>query len=211
MKGFYKEIKSLTRIGQKGKIIRGLTDEDGVRIADESKELLEVKTFYEDLLKEVATPPNSWNEIHNAIERSKTLIPDFVSKEEVELAIKDMNLNKSCGNNYLYPHMLKDERIRERVAECLTKLLNSKDINLPAHWKETRLVLLAKNDKEFAHISNTRPIAVQQTETRVMEKMLLPNIKENGMMSTGNYQTGFKADNTTHMHASTLLQSIAKH
>ena len=73
------------------------------------------------------------------------------------------------------------------------------------------MVLLAKGDSEFAHVSNTRPIAVQSANTRVTEKVLLNKIRETKMLETGPYQTGFKAENTTHMHASTLIKSIVDH
>ena len=41
--------------------------------------------------------------------------------------------------------------------------------------------------------------------------MLLEKLRDSDLLKTGDYQTGFKAENTTHMHASTLLKSISDH
>lgn len=84
-----------------------------------------------------------------------------------------MNFQKSCGNDFLYPKVLKIPEVRQKVVDTLYTILNQTWVKLPEYWKETRLVLLAKENKDFALVSNTRPISVQQTIVRVLEKFLL--------------------------------------
>lgn len=122
-----------------------------------------------------------------------------------------MDLNKSCGDDFLYPQSLRNEHVKEAVIHSILNVLNSGRTSLPEFWKKTRLVLLSKSDSEYALVSETRPIAVQQTITRVFEKTLLQKLKALGMLQTGRYQTGFKEGMSTHLHATTLLKSITDH
>ena len=71
-----------------------------------------------------------------------------------------MNLNKSCGNDFAYPDLLRNQALRDQMIKCIQELGNKKFLNIPDYWRETRLVLLAKDENEFAKSINTRPIAV---------------------------------------------------
>jgi hypothetical protein len=73
------------------------------------------------------------------------------------------------------------------MADFIVNNLNLKTPEVPDYTKVGRLVLLSKDTKEFAHIGNTRPIAVQTILMRVIEKILLKVIKETDLMNTGEY------------------------
>jgi DNA polymerase sigma len=125
--------------------------------------------------------------------------------------VDNLNIRKSCGSDMMYPKILKNQDIKRRIIQSTLELINGTNQVIPEYYKETRLVLLSKDLKDYATVSNTRPISVQQVVVRVLEKALLKAILKTDLMSTGSYQTGFKSDNSTQMHVSRVLKSIKEH
>jgi hypothetical protein len=98
--------------------------------------------------------------IHKIIQdfdMDKSLI---IKRTDVIEAINSMNLQKSCGSDLMFPNFLYDFNIQKKLVDYIVITLNKPNPKIPEYAKIGRLVLLSKSTKEFAEISNTRPIAI---------------------------------------------------
>lgn len=174
-------------------------------------ELEIVKEHYEEILWD-KDATQKLDELNNQMREFSAFTDEVqISQERIKDALDHLNISKSCGNDMLFPTLFRDPRIQQTVIQFIDDFFKMKAPSLPHYLKTSRLVLLSKDDQNYAQISNTRPIAVQQVITRVIEKLLLEEIKDLHILETGKYQTGFKDGSSTLFHASTLLKSIISH
>ena len=74
--------------------------------------------------------------------------------------LDELNVRKSCGTDLLYPDAIQDSNMRRKIVEFVYSVLSGEMDKIPDYLRETRLVLLSKDMKEYALVSNTRPISV---------------------------------------------------
>ena len=98
-------------------------------------------------------PQSKWDEIEKDLATWSNANPHInlgITDEDVSTAIASMDLNKSCGDDFVFPSSLKDEEVKERIIRCIKRTLNAPTTTIPTFWKKTRLVLLSKSETEFA-------------------------------------------------------------
>ena len=111
-----------------------------------------IKEFYGNLL-DGKVPQSKWDEIENEFNSWSTANPHInlgITDDEVRTAIASMDLNKSCGDDFVFPSSLKNEEVKEKVVQCVKRTLNAPATTIPTFWRKTRLVLLSKSETEFA-------------------------------------------------------------
>ena len=80
------------------------------------------------------------------------------------------NYSKGFGSDIFDGFVLKDKEIKQKVAEFITKVLNSN--KLPHYLREFRLSVLSKTRSSEVKIEDTRPIAIGSHLLKIVEKTI---------------------------------------
>jgi hypothetical protein len=101
-KDFYEEVNSICKVKKKGELLRGLIDENGERIIDKNIEIEVIVKFYTDQLFRNQRYID-WKETSEWILQWGDKFNPNIGEEQVILAIKGTNLDKSCGADLFFP------------------------------------------------------------------------------------------------------------
>ena len=125
-------------------------------------------------------------------------------------AAKCSNFNKGLGPDGFDGNMLKGNGdLNNKITAEITDALNSMDI--PEYLRVGRLIRLQKTStKEPVALDEIRPIVVRSHISKIMEKAILDKIKKTcpHLIASKTYQTGFKENKSTAIHASRLLNEV---
>ena len=99
----------------------------------------------------------------------------------------------------------RDPEVADRLFESI--LSWSASGQFPRYLSDGRLVLLSKDNKDFAEVSNTRPIVVTSHITKVIEKAIVIRLEKmnSKLLSTGSYQSEFKKGSMTQINLTKCL------
>ena len=105
--------------------------------------------------------------------------------------------------------VLKDKEIKQKVAEFITKVLNSN--KLPHYLREFRLSVLSKTRSSEVKIEDTRPIAIGSHLLKIVEKTIKLKIEKlkSNLFVTEDYQSGFQAGISTQKNLAIFIKKIA--
>ena len=126
-------------------------------------------------------------------------VPDLIiTVVMVVEALKNINVNKSCGPDNLHPRLLLE--LSEIIALPVTILFNAtmKEGHLPNDWKMAFITGIFK--KGSRHLpDNYRPISLTSILCKIMEKFIRDSVvihlQEEGLLSTKQY--GFISGRST--------------
>ena len=125
------------------------------------------------------------------LDKQSTFDDLLVKSEEIEEAIKDLDLNKSCGQDGIYAEHLtfSSRRILVLLSWCFTSFLAHGV--LPDSMISVILVPIIKDKAcKIASKSNYRPIALASVISKVLERVILNRIHDK--LATHDNQFGFK-------------------
>ena len=105
--------------------------------------------------------------------------------------------------------VLKDKENKQKVAEFITKALNSN--KLPDYLREFRLSALSKTRSSEVKIEDTRPIAIGSHLLKIVEKTIKLKIEKlkSHLFVTEDYQSGFQAGISTQKNLAIFIKKIA--
>ena len=138
-------------------------------------------------------------EIPRINQRTNKNIPDLsITLETVKDALKEININKSCGPDNLHPRLLLE--LADLIALPVTILFNAtlKSGNLPKDWKMAYITGIFK--KGSKHLpENYRPISLTSILCKILEKFVrnsvINHLMENELLSKK--QFGFVSGRST--------------
>ena len=128
--------------------------------------------------------------------------PTFFTDDEVAAAIKTTKSSKAFGPDGLAPIVLK--HLGQKTIQYLTATINLSlvDCAIPSYWKCVHIIPIPKSGKPVDMAGSYRPIALLSPVAKLIEKLLLPSLKES--LPVVNHQHGFRFGRST----TTCLDSI---
>ena len=119
------------------------------------------------------------------------------------------NYSKGFGSDIFDGFVLKDKEIKQKVAEFITKVLNSN--KLPHYLREFRLSVLSKTRSSEVKIEDTRPIAIGSHLLKIVEKTIKLKIEKlkSNLFVTEDYQSGFQAGISTQKNLAIFIKKNA--
>ena len=132
-----------------------------------------------------------------------------VSRAEVEMLVRKINISKSSGINLLSSRLLKDSFLA--LSDKLTFLFNlSIRTNIfPTQWKKALVIPIPKTGNPHKE-ENYRPISLLPLPGKILEKLvhtqLTAHLEENALLSDS--QFGFRRQRSTTHAVSQLLNQI---
>ena len=116
---------------------------------------------------------------------------DDVSVDDIESAIKELQLNKACGPDLIFAEHLRysSKRVLEHLSMCFSFFLSHGV--LPKMMLSVTLVPVVKNKAgKISAKDNYRPIALASVVSKLFERILLDRL--NSYLTTEDNQFGFK-------------------
>ena len=94
-----------------------------------------------------------------------------INQAQVERALLDVNVHKSCGHDMLPPRLVKESATV--IAKPITNILNTSIEQgcYPSAWKMGQVTPLFKKDDEF-NKANYRPVTVLPVFNNIYERLL---------------------------------------
>uniref|UniRef100_A0A670K665 Reverse transcriptase domain-containing protein n=1 Tax=Podarcis muralis TaxID=64176 RepID=A0A670K665_PODMU len=131
------------------------------------------------------------NGLQEISQENKLILNERISEQEVEGAIKNLQLGKSPGPDGLsskYYKILKDFLIQPLMEVC-NEIMEGK--RAPESWKEAFITLIPKNETEKTQLKNYRPISLLNVDYKIFADILAKRLKKvlNGMIHKD--QAGF--------------------
>ena len=161
------------------------------------------KSYYSDIFSSV---PSSNGELPYLNQLDDTDYTSF-SFHDVSLAIDSLNSGKSADcNGISVEHIANsDDRVIVLITLCLNSMM--KHGYLPSLFMQSVITPIVKNKNgDISDTSNYRPITVASTISKILEKILLEQIKPVVMLSAN--QFGFKKKHSTDMCNLILKETI---
>ena len=128
----------------------------------------------------------------NKLTKSLTSTPIIMVETERNHAIK-----QSKNNNFTGPDNINTKHLGPTTIKNLTNLINT-TVNkntIPQIWKISKIIPIAKPNKDPLHLSSYRPIALLSPIAKTLKKLILPHITTNIILLT--HQHGFRAAHST--------------
>ena len=183
--GFWKEVRNINNCNTPLPVsVEGVTGEENIA------ELW--KNHFKELL-------NCLNERHiecTTLSLDSEYDDIKVTVEEIENAIRKLNLNKACGLDGIYAEHLKyaDKLLLEKLSSCITSMLTHGV--LPDSMISVILVPVIKDKSgKITSKDNYRPIALASVVSKVVERILLDRMS--AYIVTSSNQFGFKKNHGT--------------
>lgn len=159
------------------KIITGLVDSTGSLSKSRSGILEVVRAFYSDFLGRKDLDRDVMSAfLADAIPESGVGVPldvltEEITEEEVKVAIDGLSRKKSPGPDGLTSEFYKT--FKDPLAPLLTEIFNEclSSGTLPKSMRRSALILLSKG-KDPSRVENFRPIALLNTDRKVLAKIL---------------------------------------
>ena len=155
---------------------------------------------------------NPTHRITNKLTKSLTSTPITITESDTILPIK-----KSKNNNFSRPNNINIKHLKHLGPIAIKHLTNLYNITIntniiPKIWKTSKIIPIAKPNKNPSLPSSYRPIALLFPIAKNLEKVILPHITTNIILPT--HQHGFRAAHftTTALHQinNTILSSFNK-
>lgn len=167
-KAFWKYVKSKTKITSS---IAGLHTEptdsnSGITNDDTSKANILNNYFASVFTKE---PLGDIPVIDSRTNKQMQI--NYIEKNEVEVLLNNLDINKSPSPDGYHPRLLKE--LHKEISEPLTNIFNSSisEGKIPFQWKQARVSAIhKKGDKKLA--SNYRPVSITSIVCRILEKII---------------------------------------
>ena len=107
----------------------------------------------------------------------KDSIGAFIKEEEVDLVIRNLNLNKSPGLDGITAEFYQE--FRPQLVPILTELYNNSLLQgyLPKNFKQSIITLIFKNKGSPDEIKNWRPISLLNLDYKILTKTLTLRLK----------------------------------
>lgn len=102
---------------------------------------------------------------------------EHISQAQVERALLDVNVHKSCGHDILPPRLVKESAAV--IAKPIANILNTSIEQgcYPSAWKMGQVTPLFKKDDEF-NKANYRPVTVLPVLNNIYERLLATQLGE---------------------------------
>ena len=136
------------------------------------------------------------------------------SDQEVREAVRQCNFNKGLGPDGFHGGVMVVDDPTDAVTNNLVSQIRGfldDPATIPAYLREGRLVPLSKNKgKDQALLKDIGPIVVRSHLAKVLEKAALAKIEARAphLLSTKQYQTGFKEATSTAANATRFIEQI---
>lgn len=176
---------------------------------------LDIASRFNDLFNKaapLAPPPHSFaRQLHRSIRKSHALAKEAVAVEfdpsEVAAAIDSFSNSKAAGPDGL--NILHLKHLGPRGLDFLTGLLNLSlaTASIPRLWRKSVIIPLPKVQKPISEGSSYRPISLLCPAVKVLERLLLPILKE--CLQPAAHQHGFTAMHSTTSALLPLTTAVA--
>ena len=133
--------------------------------------------------------------ITNSIKAQKTDDPKTFSPMQTKAAIKKAKASKAMGPDKIATIHLK--HLGPKGLDYLTGIFNLsvKHSQIPAIWKQSKIVPLLKPGKDPADSNSYRPVSLLCPAIKVLERLILPSLTEH--LQVPEIQHGFRSDHST--------------
>ena len=141
------------------------------------------KNFYQNLYKSQNIKNNKIDEYLNNFkpeklnEQQKHLLSTFISTDEIKLAINNMNINKSPGEDGLTAEFYKtfQDKLIPILQEVYLNIFLSD--SMPKNMKMGIINLIYKNKGNVEDLKNWRPITLLNVDYKILTKILTERLK----------------------------------
>lgn len=134
-----------------------------------------------------------------------------VTTSEVNILLRKLHKNKSCGIDELPPRFLKD--IAPVIAEPLTHIINVsfKTGIIPTDWKTSKITPVFKSGSKQS-MDNYRPISILPICSKIFEKCFCRQLTDylENLNLLSNFQFGFRKKRNTELAATLFMDSIRR-
>ena len=145
--------------------------------------LREIQSFYQNLYSSQNIPNTQIQDYLQDFNpplldlTQKDRIGAFIKEEEVDLVIRNLNLNKSPGLDGITAEFYQE--FRPQLVPILTELYNNSLLQgyLPKNFKQSIITLIFKNKGSPDEIKNWRPISLLNLDYKILTKTLTLRLK----------------------------------
>ena len=164
---FYKILNSLLKYKHKGKLVKGIKQEDGSVVYGSLKNQI-VKEYFSKIFNWDTKPAQIRN---NGI---------FEYRIELDKAFERIARNKAVGYDNIPGEIFQLNEnmgvLKQRLKSHFTNYLIAGDV--PEYFMNARLVLFSKDDSETPPVNKTRPISILPTITKILETSIMYNLEK---------------------------------
>ena len=192
---FYNIINSLIKYKRKGKIVKGIKQNQEIIIGNEKKE--KIINYFKQLYK---------GPINNFTIENKGI---FDYRINVTRGIEKWAINKATGIDWIPGEFYKDTSNKEIITKKLQEHFENylRNMEVPDYFMKAKLCLISKDGTEYPEIDNIRPISVLPTITKIFELSILNHLEEaTASQIFSNSQRGFLKGKSTLNNIKDVLQ-----
>lgn len=204
--GFFQEINRIT--GRKRRDFSSALEVSGVVTSDHSRVAEEFARFYKELYRSHSSPGQKILEREENCATSDS--PKIsVDPEEIGQIVMALNGKKSSGPDGISNAVLKKlpPIFHKVLADIVNKCLSIG--YFPVKWKEATIIPIKKK-KGAVQAGDFRPISMTNNIGKILEQVMLNNMRDRLDEITPEYQFGFRRGHST-TDAICLLGDRAKH
>ena len=161
--------------------IEGL-EKNGQMLKETDEILVEVQNFFKKLYEKQKCNNVELNRVVGALKRKlndadKAWCEKKVEVEEVEIALKALNKEKSPGKDGLTAEFF--QQFRTYLVPILCKIIENVERggNLPENFKQGIITIVYKNKGGRENLKNYRPISLLNTDYKILTKVLANRLK----------------------------------
>ena len=146
--------------------------------------------------------------ITNRTKAFKTENPQSFTSTQTEAAIKKAKASKAMGPDKIATIHLK--HLGPKGLDYLTGILNLsvKHSQIPAIWKQSKIVPLLKPGKDPSDSNSYRPVSLLCPAIKILERLILPTLTEH--LNVPDIQHGFRSEHSTVTALHDFNQAIAE-
>uniref|UniRef100_G1KVC2 Reverse transcriptase domain-containing protein n=1 Tax=Anolis carolinensis TaxID=28377 RepID=G1KVC2_ANOCA len=174
----------------------------------------EFERFYRDLYKKDQIDPEQIGEylsnqkLQKITEDQRLILNKEITEEEIKVAIKSLDANKSPGPDGFTACFYKIDQ--EETIKYFKTIMNealNKEI-IPDSWKKAEIVLIHKEGLDPNNVRNYRPISLLNTDYKIFTKILANGFTKFLTEWISEDQTGFLPSQSTKDNVRIIIDSI---
>ena len=201
-KSFWRHARrSLKTKGGVAPLLSNQSDKSSMKYSDEDKANILLKQFSSVFTREDP------GEVPTISKRTKAVLKNLhISEEMVTKALKEININKSCGPDMIHPRVLFE--LADSISSSVTMLFRCTLFHgiVPKEWREALVTPIYKKGSHH-HAENYRPISLTSILCKTMERFvrdhLVTHLMDNNLLSKR--QFGFINGRSTTLQLLTYL------